>query len=1441
MSANTGDAHTQAGDGSHIFPQENDYHALFEDVIPEDKERFLATLNQEVDINAKQPPYGETVLHLAARKAYASIMTVLLSRGANLEVPDDDGWTPLISACRGGSQQAVELLLLEHSKRLAEDTKDVSQDAAPQDDSNINETAAALIPTLTSSYINTTSEDGSTALTTACLCSTTEVVDLLLKKGADVNTQDDSGDTPLTLAARYGDTKMVDNVLSYNPDIRKFRNDGQSALHQAIQNDNEEDGESIVDRLLEAGLSSTHKDNEGSTPLHIASDYNYLNIVNKLLSQNELIVNAQNNEKETPLHLVCKKGHLDVVQRLIGCPGIELNFQSASSATPLFLAVENEHLEVVTKLLGETGIDINAPDHWESTPLHVACREGYLELAKKLINAKEIELNAKDFFTRTPIFWAFARQNLKVVQTLLNQTGLDLGATDYAERTALHEASEIGSLEIVEMITNRTKEHINAQDDSGLTALHLACRNGHIGVARHLFSEGAKSRVSRDSTQSAWFFFLQYLFESYEDSESREGSISSEDSSMPDPREFEFILEHADKEERASATIWADNNGKRKELAGAMGVPVSKLVDYELIGLAKSLDSSKIVYLLEEQPVSEPQPKSALQWAAYHGRYDVVWWILKSSIPEEKDMGKALEIAKSRRDQPKQTTEVDMEGSRDKNEEEKDFKLTMDMLTDPPVVESAHLESYRKPITSDAQPGVLEAHWATIVDFYERDGQIDLLRRSESVSNVIYSKAGPDNEDRGPEGIMNKARSDLEKISAEAAREKRHEKTDLRMRWIHLPANNMEWMEDLAKRIFTDKKVPASEWHSLNDFLQRSWHELPTDTAPARFMKPGCLKEPTQSLPRIIEEDQRLGIERRPDIDKRPKASNPEGIKEPQGQQSSELQKQTKEFRGQQPSESKKKPKDGRKEDYATGGKAAGSSDPVHGGAVAQKTEYERVALYMPYITFGLCHRKPCTSSIGKEGEAPRKGIENAENDATVMVTHSKDMDQNKKNLAKYDQLIETYKEKTIHGTRSLDQFFYNSLPDMDVRDQNQVFTRSFFKVRNGDGVPQDQQIWPYLAVDQLWLWVIDEETIITSSTHRNDGFHDPVVERLFIQLRQARKRKNAQPPPSSVKDMSHFIVAFCVDFLHSLKWEDFSPMEQPGNNPPDKVRSSDHPLGKNKVSSMSVQFLYEDRVNLAATTEKDLLHRFTVKMNNFQRSKTVEQSHHEERTKIVNHHTELENATEASEVDDIYETNKWALISLAAGLLDEVKDILDELTILKTLVTRQFNVWQELVGEGSRSRSARDPAYTLHGVQEMIEMTDRVQKSVSDILSLEQNRINTDQAQESARQGTILMAFTIVTVVFTPLSFLTSLFALNVTVFQHNSSGDIEYEPGWIFPILFFCSTAIIGLLMMYAFQGQKLSPFLHARMQMFRETWRQTIGEKRRKKASSQGEHNV
>jgi hypothetical protein len=153
------------------------------------------------------------------------------------------------------------------------------------------------------------------------------------------------------------------------------------------------------------------------------------------------------------------------------------------------------------------------------------------------------------------------------------------------------------------------------------------------------------------------------------------------------------------------------------------------------------------------------------------------------------------------------------------------------------------------------------------------------------------------------------------------------------------------------------------------------------------------------------------------------------------------------------------------------------------------------------------------------------------------------------------------YQGSILHGSRSLDRFYYNALSQekMDERDRSQVVTRGLL---GKDGAPEGTQ-WPYLTVDQLWIWVVDEgrycyvsasfdmpaahctntlqilDTIITSSTHREDEFDDLLVERIFHQLREGSGKGSGQKIPNSATEMGHFLISSCVDFMGKLTWKD--------------------------------------------------------------------------------------------------------------------------------------------------------------------------------------------------------------------------------------------------------------------------------------------------------------
>lgn len=63
--------------------------------------------------------------------------------------------------------------------------------------------------------INATDKYGVTALIQACLHQKKDIVELLIKNGADVNFKDDEGETALAVAERWGHTDIVNIIKDH--------------------------------------------------------------------------------------------------------------------------------------------------------------------------------------------------------------------------------------------------------------------------------------------------------------------------------------------------------------------------------------------------------------------------------------------------------------------------------------------------------------------------------------------------------------------------------------------------------------------------------------------------------------------------------------------------------------------------------------------------------------------------------------------------------------------------------------------------------------------------------------------------------------------------------------------------------------------------------------------------------------------------------------------------------------------------------------------------------------------------------------------------------------------------------------------------------------------------------------------------------------------------
>lgn len=121
------------------------------------------------------------------------------------------------------------------------------------------------------------------------------------------------------------------------------------------------------------------------------------------------------------------------------------------------------------------------------------------------------------------------------------------------------------------------------------------------------------------------------------------------------------------------------------------------------------------------------------------------------------------------------------------------------------------------------------------------------------------------------------------------------------------------------------------------------------------------------------------------------------------------------------------------------------------------------------------------------------------------------------------------------------------------------------------------------------------------------------------------------------------------------------------------------------------------------------------------------------------------------SEASDEYKENPYQDISRETGLLMEIKDILDELNILKKLAHDQDRVsdmWGKIKSKQKTSYPATTSEISLE-IQGMIEDAQSVQRDINTLLDLKQKEASILEAKATREQSDALMTFTVVTIIF--------------------------------------------------------------------------------------------
>lgn len=188
-----------------------------------------------------------------------------------------------------------------------------------------------------------------------------QCVEILLRKGTLLNEKNKDFLTPLHLAADHSYFEIMDLLLKSGADINSLDGLGQTALHRCARDDNDQACRLLLSYNIDPSIISL----QGYTAAQLASE-----TVLKILKNPPDTVDL-----EVQLLDASKTGDLETVQRIIHSNPSTVNCRDLDGrhSTPLHFASGYNRISIVEFLL-ENGAEVHASDKGGLVPIHNACK-----------------------------------------------------------------------------------------------------------------------------------------------------------------------------------------------------------------------------------------------------------------------------------------------------------------------------------------------------------------------------------------------------------------------------------------------------------------------------------------------------------------------------------------------------------------------------------------------------------------------------------------------------------------------------------------------------------------------------------------------------------------------------------------------------------------------------------------------------------------------------------------------------------------------------------------------------------------------------------------------------------------------------------------------------------------------------------------------------------
>ncbi|KAI1302722.1 ankyrin repeat-containing domain protein [Xylaria venustula] len=1017
--------------------------------------------------------------------------------------------------------------------------------------------------------------------------------------------------------------------------------------------------------------------------------------------------------------------------------------------------IENELFELAydgdiegVKRCIESGISSKAKNVIGRTALHLAAYRGHVEVIEALMRAKS-DVNALDSLGQTPLILAARYGQSGSIRMLLQfRADLDIKDIEFGQ-SAVSYAAERVHIEVVKLLINAGC-NIYSDSTESFPPLERAARYGYRQILRCFLAEESNGVVLPRARAIA-----EALRHACENEYTKtKDFIIAEDG----------YLQAKDKNDR-TVLSWAAEGGNDDTvgvlLENGAEVDSRDHTNRTPLSYAAASGSADTVKVLldgsAEIDSRDHDNRTPLSFAAESGSLAVVRELL-SRHPVTGPVKADEQLVVDSKANNKGWTPLwyAVKGGHVKVAE-----ALLEIGADPLVVEKIgeeegdnlmqYLEKRKKSLDPNGESidvmryehlrKVLEPFFSLLLHALSESEELD---KSFPAISLQFPK--------NPDGDLRPEPSSVrDLLTSEGERRENSARTNPCLKWFHLPSNNMRWVEILMKRHneVSGSGVSQNFYRILSPKLWTDNQNIPRDNMRwhERFMRAGChvlpLLKTTESelLPESMNEKQsKTGVP-----DAQPLTNEPASF--------SDVKEEDAKIKRRRPETSE-------------------DSESCQRGFV----------LFMPYLHW---ERKDEVNKLKKIWME-----DNPQNSSQDESRKSSAQRLSKPGLNNTEKLHWMYlgEEHPLHIRRTLDQYYYPDSSNLEDRDYDQTTLR-WFEDQNLD----PKKTSPVLTmVDQLWMWILPKcgqspPTIITAFP-QGSSIHDPAQRTALVNNIIG---KCGDLGSRSLYEVAEIIVAECS----RIYFDSMSNRER------------------------TTQFLDVFRTSIGTIMDNDIVRfrQFQTTIENLammdkEKSKTSEDK--KQPGEVLDKKSVLQN-----------------LLNIEKDIEDlrRIKDIRDELHMMDSVFRKQDGVIQamdQIIQRRNGRNGTEDPSHGLSSHTssdhlqavikrnlEEVEALDRFARKAGDaieqLLELKQKQAdllltnaiyNINDATD--KQGKTILAFTLVTILFLPLSFMASFLALDVSQFPRH--GD-KLSLNWVVTIILSVSLPLAVLFFFVAFSLNK------------------------------------